>query len=60
MVDFKKILRERGFPLSMVVLGYIVKYDPQYIRQLYTSDRDRFYYILDTGIKRLESISKPL
>ena len=57
-MDFKAILRERGFTLSFADFGRIVLLTPNHLRELYRTDQDRFFRELDTAIERWNSICK--
>jgi hypothetical protein len=57
-MDYKKILLERGFPLSFRSFGKIVIFTPHHLRRIYVNDNDRFFKLLDIAIERWESICK--
>ncbi len=50
------MLRERGFALSFADFGRIVCLTPHHLRELYRTDQDRFFRLLDTAIERWKSI----
>lgn len=55
-MDFKQVLKERGFLLSFRDFGRIVKLTPHHLREIYRTDQARFFKLLDTAIERWESI----
>ncbi len=55
-MDFKAIIKERGFTLSFADFGRIVCLTPHHLRELYRTDQDRFFRLLDTAIERWKSI----
>ncbi len=57
-MDFKAILRERGFTLSFADFGRIVKLTPKRLREICIADQDRFFLLLDIAIERWNSICK--
>lgn len=59
-IDFKAILRERGFLLSFRDFGRIVKLTPHHLRVLYRTDQERFLKLLDTAIERWNSICEKI
>lgn len=56
--DFKKILREHGFPLSMRDFGRIVCLTPSRLRGIYRQDSDRFFRLLSVAVERWDSICR--
>ena len=56
IVDYKKILLERGFPLSFRNFGKIVKFTPHHLRRIYIKDNVRFFKLLDIAICRRDSV----
>jgi hypothetical protein len=56
--DFVAILRERNFPLSFRDFGRIVGLTPHHLRELYRSDQDRFFTLLDDASEKWLSICK--
>ncbi len=57
-INFKAIIKERGFPLSMRHFGRIVDLTDHRLRGIYREDQARFYRLLDVAIERWESICK--
>ena len=57
-MDFKAILRDRGYTLSFADFGRIVCLTPHHLRVIYKSDQERFYLLLDVAVVRWNSICK--
>ncbi len=55
-MDYKKLIKERGFPLSLTHFGRIVCLTPHHLRELYNSDRERFDRLLSIAIERWDGI----
>ncbi len=57
-MDFKAIIRERGFTLSFADFGRIVCLTPKRLREIHRDDEQRFFKLLDIAIFRWTSICK--
>jgi len=59
-MDFKQVLRERGFLISFRDFGRIVKLTPKRLREIYKEDQERFFMLLDTAIEKWNSICEKI